>query len=301
MLKYLRETWDMTGERTKLVSVLVFFVSIVVFIALVWVLRNWRGESNIEHDGTPLVEEQQVSIREAIRAEEESGVVLPMSVAARSVLERHFAAIGGIQKISSISSFRMSGSVHFADGESIDVIIVKKSGNKMRITDKFPNGERVRVVSPNDNWVAYWQHGVLLRVEDMTEQERERQSHNTNVVSELWLSFQNSWDLQYIGQRDFNYKMTHVFEVQMNPRHSVRFMIDPDTFLDIGHEERNFEEDGRLQIVRRINSDHQEWNGLMVPGKIEVFVNDELTQTIHVKNIAVNPGILDSIFVRPKT
>lgn len=289
----------MAGEKTKLITLAVFILSVVLFVALVWVLQNWRGESDIVLDPDAVVEEDSSSIREAIRAEEESGIVLPLSVAARSVLDKHFNALGGIPKISSITSFRMSGTVEFGEDQKLDIVVVKKTGNKMRITEKFENGERIQVVSPDDSWIAYWQSGLLLRVEDMTDQELERQQNNTNVVSELWLSFQNNWDTKYIGQRDFNYKMTHVFEVQTNPRHSVRFMIDPDTFLDIGQEERTFEADGSLMITRRINSGHQEWNGLMVPGKIEVFKNDELKQTIHVKNVAVNPGVLDSAFVRP--
>lgn len=289
----------MAERKTKVMSLVVFLLSVVVFAALVWVLRNWRGESTIDHGQEIVVEDEPASLREAIRAEEESGVVLPLSVAARSVLEKHFAALGGVPKISSVSSFRMSGTVELKDGKLVDVIVVKKGGNKMRVTERYQDSERVQVISPDDSWTAFRQNSAVLSVEDMPEEEREKHEHHANVVSELWLSFQKNWDTRYIGQRDFNYKMTHVFEVQTSPRHSVRFMIDPDSFLDIGQENRTFEADGSLQITRRIHSDHQEWNGLMVPGKIEVLRNQELVQTIHVKNVAVNPGVLDSVFERP--
>lgn len=291
----------MAGHRTKVVSLVVFVVSVFLFIALVWVLRNWRGETNYSGTDDPVVEVEQSTIREAIRAEEESGVVLPLSVAARSVLDKHFDAIGGVPKISSISSFRMSGTVVLSDDQALDIVVIKKTGNKLRLSERFANNQRVQVLSPSDSWIAFWQNGVLESVEDMSEEAREKHRHNTNVVSELWLSFQRNWDTKYVGQRDFNYKMAHVFEVQTTPRHTVRFLIDPDTYLDIGQEELNFEEDGSLQITRRIHSEHREWQGLVVPGKIEVFRNNELLQTIQVKDVAVNPGVLDSVFARPSS
>lgn len=299
MLRYFREAWEMAEEKTKLIILAVLIGSIVLFSALVWILRNWRGESDIAWDQAPIEVEETANIREAIRAEEVSGVVLPLSVAARAVLDSHLDALGGYSRISSVSSYRMTGTVEFEGGQLTDIVVVKKTWNKTRATERFENGERVKVVTPEDSWIAYWQDGQLLRVEDMNALERDNQQSIPNVVSELWMSVKNNWDTRYIGQRDFNYKMTHVFEVQMNPRHSVRFMIDPDTFLDLGQEERTFETDGSLAITRRIHSDHQQWNGLMIPGKIEEFKNDKLTQTILVKNVALNMVVLDSVFARP--
>ena len=289
----------MTTEKTKLLSGVILFISFVLLLALVWVVRNWHGVT-LE---TPeeVVVETTPSLREVIRAEEVSGLVMPMSVTERSVLDRHFAALGGVNRISSITSFRMSGKGTFADGTEQDIVIIKKAGDRMRLTIKTPQMSRVMVVAPDANWVGLWNGGELLHVEKMSEAEISRQRHNAHVVSELYMALQNEWDLRYIGQRNFNYKMTHVFEVQTTPRHSIRFMIDPDTFLDIGQEERLFEEDGTLTITRRLNSGHTKVNGLNIPQKVEMFVNDVLMQTFEVESVQVNPGILDSIFAFPET
>ena len=93
--------------------------------------------------------------------------------------------------------------------------------------------------------------------------------------------------------------MAHVFEIRPKARHTVRFFIDPETYLDSGREDRVFESDGTLVITRRLNYDHFHANDMVVPGRVESYVNGKLLQTMVIEQAQINSGVLDSVFQRP--
>jgi len=90
-----------------------------------------------------------------------------------------------------------------------------------------------------------------------------------------------------------------VFELQFGQRHVTRFYIDPESYLNVGREDRVFDDDGTLNIIRRVYSDHLEVKGLTIPGKVETYFNDTLSRTFHLSNAELNPGVIDSFFTRP--
>lgn len=298
MIRYFRESWEMASLGSKVLVILFGVVSVVGLVAVFWISSNWAGDPI---EGESVVAGQGgFDIRKSIReAEAIDPVVLPMGVAERAVLDQHFKALGGIQAISSVSSLRFSGKVHFADGTVQDVFVVKKGGDRMRISVRTPVSQTSIVVSPGDNWRAVWQLEHVVSVEDLSPQELESHLRYIYVVSELYLAMEKGWKLNYLGQHDFNYRMAHVFEVKPHARHSVRFFIDPETFLDVGREDRIFEEDGTLTITQRLNFDHIKANRLTIPGKVATYLNGELSQTLNIERGEVNSGVLDSVFIRP--
>ena len=298
MIRYFRESWEMASLGSKVFTILFGIISIVGLVAVFWITSNWAGDPI---EGESVVAGQGgFDIRKSIReAEAIDPVVLPMGVAERAVLDQHFKALGGIQAISSVSSLRFSGKVEFADGTVQDVFVVKKGGDRMRISVRTPVSQTSIVVSPGDNWRAVWQLEHVVSVEDLSPEELESHMRYIYVVSELYLAMEKGWKMNYLGQHDFNYRMAHVFEVKPHARHSVRFFIDPETFLDVGREDRIFEEDGTLTITQRLNSDHIKANRLTIPGTVATYLNGELSQTLHIERGEVNSGVLDSVFNRP--
>lgn len=288
----------MSSLGSKIVGFLFVILSIAGLVGVFWVTSNWSGD--LVEDDTPVAGSGSFNLRKSIREVEASNpLVLPIGVAERSVLDRHFMALGGIQTISSVSSLRFSGKVHFVDGTIQDVFVVKKGGDRMRISVRTPLSQTSIAISPKDNWKAIWHLESVVEVEDISPEELESHMRYIYVVSELYLALEKGWDMNYLGQHDFNYKMAHVFEVRPDPKHSVRFFIDPETHLDIGREDRIFENDGTLNITRRMNSEHFQANRLTIPGKVETYLNGEISQTLIIERGEVNSGVLDSVFKRP--
>ncbi len=298
MIRYFQEAWEMSSLGSKIFGFLFVILSIAGLVGVFWVTSNWSGD--LVEDDTPVAGLGSFNLRKSIREVEATNpLVLPIGVAERAVLDRHFMALGGIQTISSVSSLRFSGKVHFADGTIQDVFVVKKGGDRMRISVRTPLSQTSIAISPKDNWKATWHLESVVEVGDMSPEELESHMRYIYVVSELYLAMEKGWDMNYLGQHDFNYKMAHVFEVRPEPKHSVRFFIDPETHLDIGREDRIFENDGTLTITRRMNSEHFQANRLTIPGKVETYLNGEISQTLIIKRGEVNSGVLDSVFTRP--
>ncbi|MEX0326714.1 MAG: hypothetical protein AB3N33_11570 [Puniceicoccaceae bacterium] len=298
MLERLRESWSKTPSNTK--SVLVLFGVAIVSSLLVMtiVISNWQKDVPAETED--LSKHATRDLNRMIRqANTGKGPVQLLGIAEKAVLDRHLTVIGGIENISAISSVRFSGRVTFEDGLVQEVVVVKKGGDRMRTSVRSKVTQTSWVVSPDSNWRAVWVNGNLRDVRDLADEELEDSLRYINVVSELYLAQQNEWDLRYLGVKDFNYRMAHVFEVKMAPRHIVEFYISPKTFLDVGRVEKIFEDDGTLNITRRLHRGHFDANGFMLPGFVETYINDKLIQKFRLESAVFNAGVLDSVFERP--
>ncbi|MGC9450465.1 MAG: hypothetical protein ACP5I4_03375 [Oceanipulchritudo sp.] len=296
MFERTRDNWRMASRRFKRRLILTGILVVVLFIALTWVLQNWHGEV------TPPAEPLAPVAGEEVRKLEEMGLKEPEDTpggyAERFVLDQHFSAIGGVDVLSSITSIRIKGKLTFPEGQTQDVIIIKKGGDMVRIAAQTHLSKWVSVVTPKESWRAIYRMGELASVEDLEPETVQTMKRHAYVTSELFMALENSWDVKYVGERDFNYKMAHTFEVQTAPDLLVRFYLDPETYLDIGREDRKMEEDG-LVITKHLYLDHFATNGLKVPSKVETYVNGELRQEFDIEQVEINPGILESSFKQP--
>ncbi|MEX0331545.1 MAG: hypothetical protein AB3N64_09000 [Puniceicoccaceae bacterium] len=299
MLQLIRESWTSASTNTKLLLVFLSVAILSSLAVITIVVRNWRADA-------PIVEEDlsQHKSRDLLRVIRQTdigeGPVQLLGIAEKAVLDRHLNVIGGIKNISSISSIRFSGQVTFQGGLVQEVIVVKKGGDRMRTSVRSKKTQTSWVISPESNWRGIWVNGNLREVQDLGDDELENSLRYINVVSELYLAQQNEWDLRYLGVKDFNYRMAHVFEVKMGPRHIVEFYIDPNSFLDMGQVEKVFESDGTLNITRRIHRKHFQANGFTLPSRVDTYVNGELIQRFDLESAIFNAGVLDSVFERPE-
>jgi hypothetical protein len=297
MIQYIRESWDMATPSEKKMAKIGLALVGLFLIAVLWSAVKWSDDTGEDaEESGELATGPRLSVSERLA---ESGYEIPMGIAERSLLDQHFAALGGFETISSVSSLRFAGKVQFSEDLTQDVVVVKKGGDRARITIKSKLSQTSVCVSPEDNWKAFWNRENLIKVEDLSPEEVEDQMRYIYVVSELFLALEKGWSLEYEGVREFDYKMAHVFEVRPDERHYVRFFIDPETFLDIGREDKVFLDDGTLEITRRINSEHFQASKLTIPGKVETYVDGKLVQTVFIQSGTVNAGVLDTVFTRP--
>jgi hypothetical protein len=231
MIRWLREEWEMAALWVKVLIPVGVVLFLVFGYGLVWTLSNWHGdlpEGRVVKAG-PAAEP--VPLEEALP---DSELVPRLGPNERTILENHFAALGGVDRLASIRSILSSGELTFADGHVRPIVMVKKRGSLLRLSMKTPEGQLVMVVTPDDSWQCLWQAGRLILLEDLPEKEAEKLRRSSYVVSELYLAMQNSWTVSYLGDQAFNYEMAHCFEVKVSDRNLIRFFIDPETYLDSG-------------------------------------------------------------------
>lgn len=298
MWKWLKEEWVQIGEKTKIFLVFGMLVILVLLGALVWTFLSGGGDGPASaRRATEAEKPPAISIEEVLG---NSGIVPAMGPNERRILERHFQAVGGVDRIASINSVVAMGNIIPAEGSPQPVVLVKKTGQKLRVTVKGPGGQVVMAVTPESNWRAYYRNGKLESVDTLKEEDILRMKRSAYVVSELFLAMQNEWTVQYLGQKSFNYKMAHCFEVKLDRKGLVRFFIDPETFLDTGREDWYYDDAGTLTIIRVLSFDHVDIAGLKVPSRIESYEDNVHKQTFLATDVEVNPGILDSSFARPE-
>jgi len=230
---------------------------------------------------------------------DDPGPVQELSREERFILEQHFDAIGGIKSLSLVRSIWSTGTISFPGGGTFPIVVIKSNPNQIRVTVTRPEGQLVLVSSPEDKWRCLWKGGSLLLVEDLDQETADGLFRSSYVVSELFLSMQNSWTVEYVGQKAFNYEMAHCFEVVISEQSRIRFFIDPETFLDVGREEWNFDPDGELLFTRIIIKDHMDIGELTVGKRLELFENNALKHSIEIDDVEVNPGVLPETFTRP--
>jgi hypothetical protein len=288
----------MASPAGKKAGCLLLVLAALIIAATVWVSRNWFGESDVV---LPVEDEiTYEEIRATIQKKEAEGELpIPLGVAEKTLLKRYFEALGGIKTVSSVISLRFSGKVTFENGVVQELMVVKKGGDHMRTSVRNKTSQTTVVLSPEGNWRGVWAHGVLRKVEDLPLEEVEVHRNYIYVISELYQAMERGWHLSYLGQRDFNYKMAHVFEVRPSKRLTLWFYIDPETYLDVGREDRFFEPDGTLDITRSLHFDHFQAGKLTIPGRFESYKNGQLIQTLKIDQAQINSGVLDSAFDRP--
>ena len=287
----------MLQPNTRILLIVAAVLSLTGLLTLVILLRSWQGDV-IDSNEAKKPDHQEV-IRNIIR-EEEGFMDLPLSVAEQAVLDQHFQALGGVFRLSQIKSLRVYGTVSQANGGEYAISIVKKIGGFMLVSMKADIGQVKIVLTPDGGWQETASKvGNVLENRELTPEEFNEHRRYVYLWNELFLAKESDWPVYYLGERNFNYKMAHVFEVKTDDMIMVRFYIDPETFLDVGREDLLFKEDGTIDIFKRINKSHFDSNGIKFAEAVDVYKNGELIQQITVEGADLNVGVLQSTFSRP--
>jgi len=260
---------------------------------MIFVLRNWQAVPVDTGQDSGLLTEE-------VDSEESAKWKLLASREAeeQAILHEYFEGMGGVEKLASMKSVRATGELTFPDGRILRAVVVKKAGGLIRFILGIAPRQIVIGVNPDDAWQSSWVDGREI-VEDIDPAQLDYMRRSGHPVSKLFMAMHNEWSITYLGEKAFNYKMAHVFEVKIDARETARFFIDPETFLEMGTEEWINDPSG-VTITRHLQSEHFEADGLTMPGRVETHINGVLSHTYIVQKVEVNPGVINSSFYRPE-
>ena len=294
MFERQREWWEETTVAGKVVAALLTALVAAVLSGIAYISGNWREtETPVE---PPVVRATTVDDNGEV---DEFAPYAGLSPEGKRILKSHFDSLGGRASISRIRSLRIEGIIELEEEIQRDLLVIKKGGDHLRISLAGPHATIVMAISPEDAWQSVEQSGRVLDVKELDPEQKVELDDSMDLVTELLLVPERGWSLRYLGNRDFDYKVCHAFEVDHGDGRTVRFFLDPENFHDIGREEVYKNEAGELVVVRRHQSDFEKVNGFSFPKKVTIRENGKLVQKIIVESVAVNPGILETAFARP--
>ena len=252
----------------------------------------------------PLEGDRDTTLLETNRVEPGSSAGDPSSqiryrMQQHQILGQHFDATGGAKVLSSTVSLRYSGTVTFGDGTRQAVAVTKKNGNSVRISISSRFSQTTICVTQRDGWRSVSRMNEIILVEDLSPEEIAGHRRYLSVISELFLASVNGWRMEFKGIEEFNDDLAYRFDVMVTRDHQVSFFIDPESFLNIGRIDRIENGDGSVSETLRLHFDHLQAGGLVIPGRVEVYADAKLNQTLIIEDALRNGGVLDSAFERP--
>lgn len=213
------------------------------------------------------------------------------------VVARYLAARGGLERIRSISSMRLSGTISPAPGESGPFRLELKRPQKMRVEmivqgmtlTQATNGTLAWVVTP----MLAGGTGVILPPD-----EAQGLKDQADVEGPLVDSKAKGHKVELAG-RDKRFGV-EAFRLKMLLRSGdVRWLyIDATTWLQIAEEGERPSPRGLVRIETRL-SDHREVQGLIVPFVLDISAGGEDRQRVAFEKVEVNPPLDDARFEAP--
>ncbi|MDX2110019.1 MAG: hypothetical protein SFY80_07235 [Verrucomicrobiota bacterium] len=215
------------------------------------------------------------------------------------ILDRYYATMGGLSAMELLSSIRIKAVLENSTGK-LDLTIIKKRPNKVRIT--FTRGDRsvIQAYDGNDAWIIqpgakWWEPSKL---EAIYARSLIRDAHIESVLvgyrtKNVSLEYGGVVNLQ-AGIRCYKLLAT------LPEGDKMEFYLDCTEFV-----ERKIVSysmiDGRQVEQISYPSDYRKTDGVLVAYKVINWVDGVMDSTIIITSMETNPGVLDSYFKRPAT
>jgi hypothetical protein len=213
-----------------------------------------------------------------------------------AILERVVEANGGAESLAATTNFRILGEVETASG-SYEFLLLKKRPDKVRI-HLLQKGRAIETGFNGEvGWRRFRENGQE-RVVELSEEELRAANLDLDfdgpLIGEPAPGTKRSFEgVERVGRGDY-------FVVRVEtPEFRTLHYIDPRTFREM-QTIRSELRDG--EVVAEVKTEffqYRRHGGIWLAERLERKLPDGTTETIHVRQAEVNPGILDQAFEKP--
>jgi outer membrane lipoprotein-sorting protein len=219
---------------------------------------------------------------------------------ADEIVAKVIAARGGLAKIRSIHSERVSGKISFGDVTGPFVVELKRP-LKMHMQLTVQNQTMVRVYDGQSHGWANNPFAGKMNPEAMSEDELKNITEESDFDGPLMDYKSKGNKVELVGKDKFNDK--DVWRVKLTTKNSdVRsYLFDANSFLLLKWEgKRKYE--GKELPVESFFSDYREVSGLKFAFAIDSGSSaTDISQKIRIEKIELNPELNDAEFSKPPT
>lgn len=215
------------------------------------------------------------------------------------IMHRHVDAMGGLYNWSQVQSIRLAGTIE-RNGQSADIVIIKKRPNQIRATITLPirdkEGESFQIIRAHDGKRA-WTATRLAGAAELSIQELDAQSgaallNDSSILPKLISLQQKSCKLTLLNRTKIDGQLAYTIAATSDDKTSYTFYIDPDTFRTVQH---SIEAATSKTTVTTLE-DYTNKAGIQIPRRSVMKTEGVQQSIIQINSIEIGPGIYDEYF-----
>ena len=222
-------------------------------------------------------------------------VSLPLSAqTVDELLSKNAQAHGGLEKIKSISSMRITGKILAPPAPEVSFTIQKKRPNLLRIDLTDRGKKATQAFDGSTGWETSFLGGDALPA---SEDELKDFREDTDFDGPL-IDYRNKGEtIELVGKENVNGTAAYKVKVTSNEGSTQYFYLDAASGLEL-KQTRKVKQHGQEVEVTTFFKEYKQVNGLTLPFSIKESKGNVQEQVI-IENVETNPAINDSIFKMP--
>jgi len=215
------------------------------------------------------------------------------------ILDRHFKAQGGVEKMKAVKTMRMTGRMTFGPGMEFPGVLVQSRPNRQRMDFTVQGMNITQAYDGKTAWQVMPFQGNK-DPEPMGEADAKDMIDDADFDGPLLDYKQKGNQVELVGKADVEGSPTYKLKVTLKGG-TVRFVyLDTDSFLEVHSEGKRMVRGSEVEFESN-TGDYKEVGGLMFPHSIESGPKGAAQkQKLTIEKIELNPKIEDASFVMPE-
>ncbi|MCP2520603.1 outer membrane lipoprotein-sorting protein [Candidatus Aminicenantes bacterium AC-708-M15] len=212
------------------------------------------------------------------------------------IISKNIETKGGLEKLKSIKSMKMTGKV-FAGGFEMSMILWAKRPNMSRMEAVFQDQKIVQAYDGEKAWQINPFMGSNepqeikgLQAEDL----KDRADFDGPLVDYK----KKGHKVEFMGKEDLEGTEVYKLKVTMKNGRVVYLYLDTDSCIEL-KQSTTVNYQGNEYLVETIFGDYKEVDGIMVPHFIETKLNGQTQAQITIEKVEFNIKIDDNFFKMP--
>ena len=212
------------------------------------------------------------------------------------IISKNIETKGGLQKLKSIKSMKMTGKV-FTGGFEMSMTLWAKRPNKSRMETVFQDQKTVQAYDGEKAWQINPFMGSNepqeikgLQAEDL----KERADFDGPLIDYK----KKGHKVEFMGKEDLEGTEVYKLKVTMKSGRVVYIYLDTDSCIEL-KQSTTLNYQGTEYLVETIFGDYKEVGGIMMPHSIETRINGQTQAQITIEKVEFNIEIDDSLFKMP--
>ncbi len=213
------------------------------------------------------------------------------------VLANYYEAVGGVEKIKSINTMRVTGRMMLPQGMEATFQRLSMRPNKIRLEFTVQGITGIQAFDGETAWMLMPFMGQT-DPEEMPPDMAERMREEADFDGPLMDHEAKGHQVELVGTEEVEGAQTYKLKVTLKHGEVTYSYLDSEYFLPIKTAEKRTIQGTELEM-ETILSDYKEVDGLMVPHSIQVMGGPG-AQALIIERVEINPELDDTEFAMPK-
>ena len=208
---------------------------------------------------------------------------------------KNIQAHGGLEKLKSLKSVKISGKVLAHAGIEIPITLQKKRPNLLRVDLNFQGKDLIQAFDGETGWQTPF---VGTDIQKMTEDDLKDIKEQADFDGPLVDYKEKGNAVELVGKEDM--EGTDVYKLKITLKDgNIRYLyLDGDNALELKSSGK-IKREGTEYDAETFYGNYQTIEGVTMPFSIEVKVNGQTGQQITIEKVETNVDMNDSIFKMP--